>query len=156
MCCICYHFKMNWYVPQLSYPFICWWTSRLFPCPGYYKQCFDEHWGTRVSFNSGFFSVYAQQWISRSYGSSTSSFLRNLHTEEQFDNKILRVNILFDQSILLLGLNPILLSWFSCCQAGCSLPCVGSSSLIDLWMVEWPRAQLPALFSLFSVHYLVI
>ena len=27
------------YVPQLSYPFICWWTSRLFPCPGYYKQC---------------------------------------------------------------------------------------------------------------------
>ena len=22
------------YVPQLSYPFICWWTSRLFPCPG--------------------------------------------------------------------------------------------------------------------------
>ena len=25
------------YVPQLSYPFICWWTSGLFPCPGYYK-----------------------------------------------------------------------------------------------------------------------
>ena len=25
------------YVPQLSYPFICWWTSRLLPCPGYYK-----------------------------------------------------------------------------------------------------------------------
>ena len=20
-------------------------------CPGYYKQCCDEHWGTRVSFN---------------------------------------------------------------------------------------------------------
>ena len=31
------------YVPQLSYPFICWWTSRLLPCPGYYKQCCDEH-----------------------------------------------------------------------------------------------------------------
>ena len=29
------------YVPQLSYPFICWWTSRLLPCPGYYKQCCD-------------------------------------------------------------------------------------------------------------------
>ena len=28
----------------------------------YYKQCCDEHWGTRVSFNSGFLSVYAQQW----------------------------------------------------------------------------------------------
>ena len=35
------------YVPQLCYPFICWWTSRLLPCPGYYKQCCDEHWGTR-------------------------------------------------------------------------------------------------------------
>ena len=31
-------------------------------CPGYYKQCCDEHWGTRVSFNSGFLGVYAQQW----------------------------------------------------------------------------------------------
>ena len=50
------------YVPQLSYPFICWWTSRLLPCPGYYKQCCDEHWGTCVSFNSGFLGVYSQQW----------------------------------------------------------------------------------------------
>ena len=31
-------------------------------CLGYYKQCCDEHWGTRVSFNSGFLSVYAQKW----------------------------------------------------------------------------------------------
>ena len=38
------------YVPQFSYPFICWWTSRLLPCPGYYKQCCNEHWGTRVSY----------------------------------------------------------------------------------------------------------
>ena len=28
----------------------------------YYKQCCDEHWGACVSFNSGFLSVYAQQW----------------------------------------------------------------------------------------------
>ena len=49
-------------VPQLPYPFICWWTSRLLPCPSYCKQCCDEHWGARVSFNSGFLSVYAQQW----------------------------------------------------------------------------------------------
>ena len=49
-------------VPQLSYPFVCWWTSKLLPCPGYCKQCCDEYWGTRVSFNSGFLSVYAQQW----------------------------------------------------------------------------------------------
>ena len=34
-----------------------WRTSRLLPCPGYYKQCCDEHWGTRVSFPSGFLSV---------------------------------------------------------------------------------------------------
>ena len=50
------------YVLQLSYPFICWWTSRLFPCPGYYKQCCDEHWDTCVSFSSGFLGVYAKQW----------------------------------------------------------------------------------------------
>ena len=37
------------YVPQLSYPFICGWTSRLLPCPGYYQQCCDKHWGTCVS-----------------------------------------------------------------------------------------------------------
>ena len=36
--------------------------SRLLQCPGYYTQCCDEHWGTRVSFNSGFLRVYAQQW----------------------------------------------------------------------------------------------
>ena len=53
---------------------------RLLPCPGYYKQCCDEHWGTRISFNSGFLCVYAQQWDCKVvYGSSVSSFLRNLH-----------------------------------------------------------------------------
>ena len=50
------------YHAELSYSFIRWWASRLFPCPGYYKQCCSEHWGTRVSFNSGFLSVYTQQW----------------------------------------------------------------------------------------------
>ena len=34
----------------------------MLPCPGYYKQSCDEQWGTRVSFNSGFLSVYAEQW----------------------------------------------------------------------------------------------
>ena len=57
--CVIFHCV---YVPQLSYPFVCWWASRLLPCPGYYKQCCDEHWGTCVSFNSGFLGVYAQQW----------------------------------------------------------------------------------------------
>ena len=26
------------------------------------KQCCNEHWGTYVSFNSGFLNVYGQQW----------------------------------------------------------------------------------------------
>ena len=26
------------------------------------KRSFDEHWGTHVSFKSGFLGVYAQQW----------------------------------------------------------------------------------------------
>ena len=50
------------YVPQLPDPFFCRWTSRLLPCPSYCKWCWNEHWGTCVSFNSGFLSVYAQQW----------------------------------------------------------------------------------------------
>ena len=49
-------------LPQLPYPFICWWASRLLPCPGYNKQCCDEHWGARVSFRSGFLGVCAQKW----------------------------------------------------------------------------------------------
>ena len=52
----------------------------MLPCPGYYKQCCDEHWGTCVSFNSGFLGVYAQQWDCWVIGNSICSFLRNLHT----------------------------------------------------------------------------
>ena len=54
---------LHWaYVPQFSYSFVHQWTSRLLPCPSYCKQWCNEHWGTRVSFNSGFLNVYAQQW----------------------------------------------------------------------------------------------
>ena len=63
------------YVPQLSYPFICWWTSRLLPCPGYSKQCCDEHWDTHVSFDSGFLSVYAQQWDFWEWQNQTNKLL---------------------------------------------------------------------------------
>ena len=52
----------------------------MLPCPGYYKQYCNEHWSTRVSFDSGFLGVYAQQWVAGLYGSSISKFLRNLHT----------------------------------------------------------------------------
>ena len=68
------------YVPQLSYPFTCRWTSRLLPCPSYHKQCCDEHWDTLVSFNPGFLSVYAQKWDCWVICQSVPSFLRYLHT----------------------------------------------------------------------------
>ena len=59
-----------------SFPIHSFADGHLLPCLGYCKQCCDEHWDTSVSFNSGFLSVYAQQWDC----SSISSFLRNLHT----------------------------------------------------------------------------
>ena len=68
------------YVPQLSYPFVCWCTSRLLPCPSYYKQCCNEHWGTRVSFQSGILGVYAQQWDCWVIWLFYFQLLRNLHT----------------------------------------------------------------------------
>ena len=52
----------------------------MLPCPGYYKQCCDEHWGTCVSFNSGFLGVYAQQWDCWVVWQFYFQFLRNLHT----------------------------------------------------------------------------
>ena len=50
------------YVPHL-HPFICQWTSRLLPCPGYCKYCCNEHWATCVFFNYGFLRVYVGQVI---------------------------------------------------------------------------------------------
>ena len=41
------------YMYQFPCPFVCWWASRLLPCPGYYKECCDEHCGAWVSFRSG-------------------------------------------------------------------------------------------------------
>ena len=35
------------YVLQVSYPFLCQWTSRLLSRPSSYKQCCSEHWGTQ-------------------------------------------------------------------------------------------------------------
>ena len=54
--------------------------SRLLPCPGFCKQWCDEHWGTCVSFNSGFLNVYVQQWDCWAVGQFYFHFLRNLHT----------------------------------------------------------------------------
>ena len=67
------------FVPQLSYPFICRWTSRLHPCPGYCKQCCNEHWGTHVSQFWFPWSVSPAVGL-MGYGSSIYSFLKNFHT----------------------------------------------------------------------------
>ena len=40
-------------------------------------KCCNEHWGTCVSFNSGFLGVYAQQWYCRVI---RQFYLRSLHT----------------------------------------------------------------------------
>ena len=55
--------KLYWifhrvYVPQLLYPFICKWKSRLLPCSTYCKQCGNEQWDMCVSFSLGFLRVY--------------------------------------------------------------------------------------------------
>ena len=68
------------YVSQLSYPFICWWASRLLPSLSYCKHCWDEHWGTCVSFNSGFLSVCAHQWDCWVAWHFYFQFLRKFHT----------------------------------------------------------------------------
>ena len=68
------------YAPQRPYPFICWWTSRLLPCPSYCKQCCSERWGTCVCFTSGFLGVSAQQrdcWVTWQF---YSQFLKESHT----------------------------------------------------------------------------
>ena len=76
--------ELNWmfqcvYIPQLSYPFVCWWTSSLLPCPSYCKQCCDEHWGT-MSLSILVSLVWVpSSGIAGSCGSSISSFLRNHH-----------------------------------------------------------------------------
>ena len=33
------------HTPHLLYLFLCWWTFRLLPCPGYCKLCRNKHWG---------------------------------------------------------------------------------------------------------------
>ena len=65
------------YVPQLLYPFIFWWASRLLPCSSYCKQCCSEQWDTCVFFNLGYMP---RSGTAGSYGEFIPSFLRHLHT----------------------------------------------------------------------------
>ena len=68
-------------MPQLSYPFVCWWTSRFLPCPNYCKQCCNEHWGA-----CGIFQFWFPWCICPAVGLLGCIavlfpvFLRNFHT----------------------------------------------------------------------------
>ena len=55
----CFHSFYGWvifhyiYIPYLLYPFICRWTLRLLPCPGYCDQCYYEYRGAWIFFLKG-------------------------------------------------------------------------------------------------------
>ena len=67
-------------IPHL-YPFICWRTHRLLPCPGYCTQCCCEHWGCKHPFEIRVFSGYMfRSGIARSHDNSIFPCLRNIHT----------------------------------------------------------------------------
>ena len=77
--------ELNWifhciYVPQLVYPFICQWTSRLFPCLGYCNRA-AINIGVHVTFSVLISSGYKpSSGIGGSYGGFIPSILRNLRT----------------------------------------------------------------------------
>ena len=70
------------YVPQLLYPFICRWTSRLHPCSSYCKYCCSEHWDTRLCLFQFWFphGICLQVELPGHMVVFIPSFLRNLHT----------------------------------------------------------------------------
>ena len=62
-CCCKWHYFIpcnDWvifhdmYVPHLLYSFLCQWTFRWLPCPGYCKQCCSDHWGACILWDHGF------------------------------------------------------------------------------------------------------
>ena len=79
-----FHSFYSWAVFQcvcvwhIFYPFICWCPLRLFPRLGDCKHVCYKHWG--VFFVVFFFRCILRSGIAESYGSSSFTFLRNLHT----------------------------------------------------------------------------
>ena len=73
-CCKWHHCSFLWwvilhciYAPRL-YPFICWWTFRLLPCPVYCKQSCNEHWAAGTFLKYGFLQIQAPEsdwWVIR-------------------------------------------------------------------------------------------
>ena len=62
------------YVPQLLYPFICWWISRLFLCLDCCKQCCKEY--PAAFWIMVFFSYMPRRGIDRSCDSFIFSFFK--------------------------------------------------------------------------------
>ena len=69
----CYSLKSSHHCLLQQSPKVCFLHLCLFCCLAHrviiiiflqthYKQCCDEHWGTCVSFSSGFLGVYVQHW----------------------------------------------------------------------------------------------
>ena len=67
------------HIGHLLYPFICWWTSRLFPRPGYLYIVLQWPMRYVCLWILVFLGCMSGGRIAGSYGSFIPSFLRNLH-----------------------------------------------------------------------------
>ena len=47
----------------------------LLPCPGYDKQCCNEHWGASILSSYRFLQLHARSWIAGSYGNSVAIYI---------------------------------------------------------------------------------
>ena len=56
------------YVSHLLYPFLCWWTFSLFPCPGYCKWCCGEYWDALPFKNNRIYLLLC--WVFATHGLS--------------------------------------------------------------------------------------